>query len=106
MSDKEVKIQFGDDDLDQDKVMHALGEALSPESHQDGDKYVITYAELREIRKDIQPGILINWGCEKIGFGQLCLKTVDGKLEIDDECMSKEFVKAVFNYIIDEAYQE
>lgn len=106
MSDDKVsKIHFGDDDMPKEKVLEALGEALSPESHKDGDKYEITYAEMREIRKDVQPGILINWGCKKVGFGQLVLSTRDGVVDIDDECMGKDFVKAVFSYIVDEAYK-
>ena len=94
--------KLGAPGVSEEKAAESLKSALDPKSKK-GD---INYAELSEIVKVIQPGILINWGCEGVGFGQTCLYTQEGRLKIDDECMGKEFVKKLFNHIIDEAYKD
>lgn len=59
-------------------------------------------------------GIGFLWSHKKIGFGEIFLSLVDGKIEregelpignlrIDAECMSKEFVKRVLCQAIDES---
>lgn len=49
--------------------------------------------------------ITIDWGANKIGFGQLYLYTdpKTNQLVCDSEGMSREFIKEVFNHLIDNA---
>lgn len=103
---KKSKIKFGAPGVPEEKAIEALSTAFGSEAHVKGDPYEFTYAKMGEIRKDIQPGILINWGCNKVGFGQICLHTKEGVLEIDDECMSKEFVKSLLCYMVDDFYNK
>jgi len=43
----------------------------------------------------------INWSSNKIGFGTVTLEIKEGKVFIDSECMSKEFVKKVLCQMVD-----
>ena len=99
-------IKFGSPDVPEKKALEALGEALNSKQHKEGETYEFTYVTMNQIRNQIQPGVLLNWGCKKIGFGQICLYSEDGKIKIDDEYMGKEFVKAAFNYLIDQNYEK
>jgi len=49
---------------------------------------------------------IVNWSARGLGFGQVTLTTyADGSVHIDDEYMSKEFVKAVFDALIEKWYK-
>lgn len=62
-------------------------------------KYNITSIE---ITKDYKEGdIDLQWSCEGIGFGHLAFYTKDGKIYSNNEYMSKEFIKAVLNKMVD-----
>lgn len=45
----------------------------------------------------------LNWGCWGVGFGQFYFHEKDGKLIIDNENMSKEFIKAALCAMVDAA---
>ena len=48
--------------------------------------------------------LIIKWGVPGTGWGEFYCKTDQtGKLIIDNECMSKDFIKKIFNRMIDEA---
>lgn len=49
--------------------------------------------------------LVIRWGAKNIGFGETCLSfdKKSGKIFIDSEMMSREFIKSVFNKMIDDA---
>jgi hypothetical protein len=46
-------------------------------------------------------GFNIAWGLEGEGYGLLNVMVKNGKFYFETEYMSKEFVKALFNYAID-----
>lgn len=49
-------------------------------------------------------GFTVSWGAKDIGFGELTLKQhEDGRVELDTEAMSKDFVKAVFAKLVEQA---
>lgn len=52
-------------------------------------------------------GLVIEWVCSNIGFGQLTLWAEnDGKLHADTECMGVDFVKAVFRELLRQMKEE
>lgn len=52
-------------------------------------------------------GIGIEWCCQNIGFGTLHVwPGRDGKLHADTECMSNEFVMAVFRELVKQIVRE
>lgn len=104
--EKISEIRFGSPSVTKGKALEAMASVLRGESHKAGEPYKITYVELEEVRKASQPGLTFNWGCGKVGFGQVTLVNRDGKLYIDDEGMDKQFIKEMFNYLIDEYYKE
>lgn len=117
MSDKDLKnydndkpkkggIHFGSPNVPEGKAIEAIKDLFDGESHKEGEPYEFTYVVLGEVIKSAQPGIVFNWGCKKVGFGQITIVQREGKLYIDDECMSKEFIKEMFNYFIDEYYKK
>lgn len=49
-----------------------------------------------EFAPDERGGFVVQWSEPSIGFGELYVHMKeDGSVEIDDECMSREFVEAV-----------
>ncbi len=97
-------IRFGSSAVSEDKVIRTMQTMLNcGDSTIDDPKF--TYVEVEPVRSKYQPGIIFNWGCENIGFGQVTLTTKEGKLVFDDECMDKEFVKKMFNFFIDDIYE-
>lgn len=70
-------------------------------------EYEITYAEMKAFDNEFYEGFEVNWGAKNIGFGQVILymdkKEEGNKLYCDNETMSKEFVKAVFDKLIESA---
>ncbi len=55
-------------------------------------------------KKVEQNGFYISWSKEGYGFGELTIFIQeDGKLFIDSECMGEDFVKEVFNEVINSA---
>lgn len=50
----------------------------------------------------IPNGLVFSWSRTGVGFGQLSLCVKDGKLVVDDECMSEKFNLG----IIEQAFQE
>jgi hypothetical protein len=47
-------------------------------------------------------GIKIHWSTDDIGFGEIAIfKDKDNKIILDTECMSKAFVKAVLDRLVD-----
>ena len=52
--------------------------------------------EVYEVERSTGGGVTIRWAAPKIGFGELYIAWGDdGKLHIDTECMSNEFVSRV-----------
>ena len=51
----------------------------------------------------IQDGLVFEWSRNAIGFGQLTLTCKDGKLIVDNECMSPEFCADVVKQAIEES---
>lgn len=47
--------------------------------------------------------LVIQWGREKLGFGEIVFFYEGDKLMCDNEMMSKEFIKQVLNDFVDEA---
>ena len=46
--------------------------------------------------------ILFQWGVKEFGFGEISFHyNKDGELECDNECMSKEFIKAILCDFVD-----
>jgi hypothetical protein len=49
-------------------------------------------------------GMRLEWVVKNFGFGTIdFFATEDGEIEIYTECMGKEFVKEIMNYVIDNA---
>ncbi len=48
----------------------------------------------------------IHWSTSNIGFGEVNLYRCDGKLGMETETMSKEFVMSLFGLLYDEAIKE
>lgn len=48
----------------------------------------------------------IDWSTSNIGFGQAVLYSCDGKLGIETEHMTKEFVMELFSKLYDEAIKD
>jgi len=48
-------------------------------------------------------GVCINWSDPNVGFGQIYVESVDGKLHFSAEGMSKEFIKQVLCQLVDES---
>lgn len=69
------------------------------------NKYEIYEAELEGVFiNDAHEGFIISWDSDK-GFGQFAFvkdKKIN-KFEIDNEMMTKEFIKAVLNKMVDDA---
>ena len=104
---KEGGIYFGSPGTPPDKIAEAMSSMFDPEQdHKDGTPYEFTHVTMGEVIKKSQPGIIFNWGAKGVGFGQIIIVSNDGKLYIDDECMSKEFIKEMFGHFIDEYYKE
>lgn len=104
---KEGGIHFGGSDTPREKVAEALASMFDPEQeHKEGSKYEFTHVTMSEVIEQSQPGILFNWGAKGVGFGQVALVHHDGELYIDDECMSKEFIKEMFGHLVDEYYKK
>lgn len=62
----------------------------------------VAYAEA----SPLESGLLINWGVENFGFGQLVLSfDKDGKLELDTETMGPEFVGAIFQKLAEDYFE-
>lgn len=50
----------------------------------------------------VNGGIRIYWSSDKIGFGELTIyKDKNNKIVFDTECMSKDFVKAVLDKLVE-----
>lgn len=47
--------------------------------------------------------VIIGWGAKGIGFGELTIIECNGAFEINSECMSRRFVKAILERIVDSA---
>lgn len=48
-------------------------------------------------------GFKIQWSSDSLGFGEVSIYRQDGKLEIDNEAMSKQFVMHLFSKVVDTA---
>ena len=104
---KEGGIHFGGSDTPKDKVAEAMASMFDPEQdHKEGTPYEFTHVTMGEVRKQSQPGIIFNWGAKGVGFGQITIVSRDGDLYIDEEGMSKEFIKEMFGHFIDEYYKK
>jgi hypothetical protein len=74
--------------------------------------FTVTNAELStawncDISTDNSEGVVIRWESKSAGFGEITIqKSIEGEMTIDAECMSKDFVKAVFNKLIDQLMPE
>ena len=47
--------------------------------------------------------VVFRWNVEKVGFGEISFYYKDGKLECNNECMSKEFIKEILCDFVDRA---
>ena len=65
------------------------------------EDFEFTFIDLKPIRKESQPGFIIEWGVKKVGFGQLTFYTRNGELKVDSEAMGKEFSIIAFKKLID-----
>lgn len=66
------------------------------------DKYKFTYVGQRE-DGDVASWLLA-WGAEGIGFGEFYVRfRKNGSIEIDDEFMGKDFIKAALCALVDAA---
>lgn len=45
----------------------------------------------------------MDWSWKGVGHGQFYFRLKDGKIEVDNECMSKEFIKKVLCQMVDQA---
>ena len=48
-------------------------------------------------------GIAIAWSLQGRGFGEICIYQEDGKIKIDSECESREFVVGVLYHLVKRA---
>lgn len=48
-------------------------------------------------------GFVVRWATESAGFGELSVHVLDGRLTIDNERMTKGFVKEVLSKLVDSA---
>ena len=48
-----------------------------------------------------QGGVLIQWGMDEFGFGELTLYKKNGVLRADTECLNRDFVRAVLAKVAD-----
>lgn len=46
-------------------------------------------------------GMKIQWSSDSMGFGEVTFEVTDGKVSIDTEAMSKDFVKALLSRMVD-----
>ena len=46
-------------------------------------------------------GISFSWGKQDCGFGQFYFYVKDGVLYCDNECMSKESIKEILGFMVD-----
>ena len=62
----------------------------------------ILYAHVESIHKN---GFYVEWGVQGFGFGELTFSfdPYSKRIYIDTETLSKEFVKEIMNYIIENA---
>jgi len=58
-----------------------------------------TYADLQKTDRDWQ--FTLQWGAKGLGFGEFTFFYKDGKLMLDNECMSKSFVKKALCAMVD-----
>lgn len=107
MNDKKTKIQFGPEDK-QKEVMEACEGLFDPDqkSPDKVEDYEFTYIDVKPVGEWSQPGFIIEWGVKKVGFGQLTFYTQEGQLNIDSECMSKEFAMRAFKELIEKLDNE
>jgi hypothetical protein len=47
--------------------------------------------------------VLIQWGVDGCGWGEITFYYEDGKLKVDNECMSKDFLKKILCALVDKA---
>ncbi len=47
--------------------------------------------------------ISIRWGKPGVGFGEFYIYKKDDKIRIENECMSKDFIKEILCHLVDEA---
>ena len=100
MKEKKLEIHLGSSQVPEGKAAETLKDAFLSD-HIEGDPYEFTYVVPEKVRDKSQPGIIFNWGCKKIGFGQVAILTREDKIIIDSEGMSKEFMKEMFAYLVD-----
>lgn len=60
---------------------------------------IILHAEIQETW---DCGFEVKWRAEGFGFGLLTFNLKNGRLICDNEGMSREFIKRVLNYIVDQ----
>ena len=46
-------------------------------------------------------GFVLSWGTKSAGFGECTFYLQDGKMKCQNECMSKEFVKTLFDFLLE-----
>jgi hypothetical protein len=46
-------------------------------------------------------GMKVQWSSDSLGFGEVTLEKVGDKITVDTEAMSKDFVKALFDKVVD-----
>lgn len=69
--------------------------------------FTVTHVELTECWfREYSSGFLIKWGTKSAGFGEMTVTVKDGIFRIQNEAMSKEFLKQVFAKLVDDAILE
>lgn len=72
--------------------------------HSKNFEIVIFKAEIwRDSSDPTNNQLTVHWGCNGVGFGCMVVRVKGSKMVIDSECMSDEFVKAVFDKMLSEA---
>ena len=46
-------------------------------------------------------GVVLSWGTANAGFGECTFYLQDGKMQCQNECMSKEFIKTLFDFMLE-----
>lgn len=66
--------------------------------------FTIERVELAECwMREYSAGFVVRWATKSAGFGETTVTVKDGVIKIHAEDMSREFLKQVFNKLVDDA---
>lgn len=66
----------------------------SPKNSQKEVQEAIDHPKFVYLKMEEDGYLCVQWGAEKVGFGEITFHTKDGKLYCHTECMGKDFVMA------------